>query len=309
MGYVTENLAPGEHVIYQTHLHWKIFFKAIILTIVALIFFSLQTWNREWPSVVGTILLIWAGINAIINAIDLQTSEFAVTDRRLIMKWGILHRQSIDLRIMQMETILVEQGLIGRILDYGRIVVVGSGGTRQYTPDIADPFAYRLNAQSQSGQFHSFDPSVSNTAAIPRQVRDCPYCAEPILAKARVCKHCGRDVEPLRESETTEAKPIQPSEKKGSSSPSDGPLQAVVATSTSSQKSQIVIEEPLCPGCGKPNQTGTKFCIYCGTRLRQSPTEEEIRELLCPQCNAKNPSTAKFCNECGHSLTDKQNLK
>lgn len=300
MGYVTENLAPGEHVIYQTHLHWKIFFKAIIITILALNFLSLQSWNREWPAVVGTILLIWAGINAIINAIELQTAEFAVTDRRLIMKWGILSRQSIDLRLIQMETLLVEQSLIGRILDYGKIVVVGSGGTRQYTPDIADPFAYRLNTQSQSGHFQSFDPSGSKTPPPSRDVRDCPYCAELILAKAKVCKHCGRDVPPLTESEIQVAKPIQPSEKKGSSS--DGPLRAVVTTLTSSNKSQILTEELLCPSCGKRNETATKFCIYCGTRLQHPSTEEKETEPVCPQCNAKNPTTAKFCNECGHQL-------
>lgn len=197
MGYVTENLAPGEQVIHQAKLHWKVFFSPIAKAIAAFIAFSLEREIGEATHIVGTLLLIWAGLQAIVRAIDLQTSEFAVTNRRLIMKWGILRRQSMDLSLMQMETLLVEQGLIGRILDYGRIVVAGSGGTRQYTPDIADPFRYRLSAQSQSGHIPSFDQNLCSTPKDPCQIRECPHCAEPILKKAKVCKHCGREAEPI----------------------------------------------------------------------------------------------------------------
>src|SRR5208282_2542939 len=42
----------------------------------------------------------------------------------------------------------------------------------------------------------------SRLAAGSREERECPYCAELILRKARVCKHCGRDVEPVAKSDT-----------------------------------------------------------------------------------------------------------
>jgi hypothetical protein len=39
--------------------------------------------------------------------------------------------------------------------------------------------------------------SVGQSQSPSRRERDCPFCAEPILAKAVICKHCRRDVEPL----------------------------------------------------------------------------------------------------------------
>ncbi|MGB2869782.1 MAG: zinc ribbon domain-containing protein [Bacteroidota bacterium] len=374
MGYVTENLAPGEQVVHRARLHWKIFFVPIVIAITALICFSLASslaWgNREAATIIGTVgtlLLIWAGLRAILRAINLATSEFAVTDRRLIMKWGVFRRESIDIRLMQMESLLVEQRLLAHILDYGTIIVVGSGGTRQSTPDISDPFAFRLNAQSQSGHFQSFDPSSSSTPIGANKLRECPYCAEPILTKARVCKHCGRDVEPLLQSasqtkeraasareqqepekttplrhqtDAAEKDPVKrtlPADQELKqqiydleelySAKSDDELKRIVeheeeqytrlAISVIRKELQkrgyeIVEEnaesksaetvELLCPSCGRVNESGTKFCIFCGTFLQQASNKLG----LCPNCKASNPPSAKYCNECGHHLKMKE---
>lgn len=43
-------------------------------------------------------------------------------------------------------------------------------------------------------------PAPSSASSISQAAlsqRECPWCAETILSKARVCKHCGRDVEPV----------------------------------------------------------------------------------------------------------------
>ena len=62
----------------------------------------------------------------------------------------------------------------------------------------------RLRAMAQATLAAMKKKAAAQAAAPPpaaaapvREERDCPYCAEPILTKARVCKHCGRDVEPL----------------------------------------------------------------------------------------------------------------
>ena len=162
-----------------------------------LILFALLLYQiKNIGPVVGSLIFLFAGIIGTLNAIELQTAEFAITDRRIIMKWGVLRRNSFDLRLMHLETLNVEQGILGRIFDWGRIEIIGTGGTRGYTPDISDPLAFRLHAQSQSGHYPGLDSKLSSTKVESRNLRDCPFCAEPILSGASICRHCGREIGP-----------------------------------------------------------------------------------------------------------------
>ncbi len=191
MGYVTENLMPGEHVIHRTHLHWIVFFSTVVMVLLALLMFA---GGNELLGLPLFFFLLGAAL-AFVNAVELQTSEFAVTDRRVLVKTGLVSRKSLDLNLAKVESIQVEQGVLGRVLDYGTLVVTGTGGTREKFKNIADPLAFRMHVQDQA-EHHS---SSQEQIAAPEkrgQERECPYCAETILAKARVCKHCGRDVEP-----------------------------------------------------------------------------------------------------------------
>ncbi len=77
-----------------------------------------------------------------------HSSEFAVTDKRVIIKVGILHRRTLEMLLSKVEAISVDQGLAGRMLDYGTIVVVGSGGTRESFERIAGPLEFRRAVQS-----------------------------------------------------------------------------------------------------------------------------------------------------------------
>src|SRR5687767_11939154 len=97
----------------------------------------------------------------------------------------------------KVETIGVEQSLLGRVFDFGTIVVVGTGGTQEPFHNLADPLEFRRQVQSEVSASDSFDDggSASSLPSQPRDERECPYCAELILKKARVCKHCDREVE------------------------------------------------------------------------------------------------------------------
>ena len=82
------------------------------------------------------------------------------------------------------------------------ITITGTGGTEESFPRIADPLEFRRQIQSQVVALDERRGGPQSTAGAaqpnePRVERDCPYCAERILARARVCKHCGRDVAPL----------------------------------------------------------------------------------------------------------------
>jgi uncharacterized membrane protein YdbT with pleckstrin-like domain len=199
--YTESQLLPGERIKYQAHLHVLPFLPAYIaggiLAIAGIIGLGLEI---PWLAITGFALalpiLAWTYIAR-------STSEFSITDRRVVIKVGWIRRRTHETMLTKVETIGVEQSLIGRLLDYGTIVVVGTGGTEEPFRNIARPLEFRRQVQAQitSGDDRG-RASIPEGAAAPglvpkRDERECPYCAELILKKAKVCKHCQREVQAL----------------------------------------------------------------------------------------------------------------
>ena len=189
---------PGESVIYQAKLHWIVYAWAAVLGGSGVAFLVAGA-----PAAAPGAMLL-AGIVGLVAYVKYLTSEFAVTDRRVLMKVGWIRRRSVETLLGKVEAIAIEQGIGGRLLDYGTIVVTGTGGTRERFDRIATPLEFRRQVQAQiaaileANTVHRPEiPVPEAVAGSVREERDCPYCAERILAKARVCKHCGREVEPL----------------------------------------------------------------------------------------------------------------
>ncbi len=75
------------------------------------------------------------------------TSEFAVTNKRVLVKVGFISRHTLELLLSKVETVGVDQSILGRILGYGTIVVIGTGGTREPFRAITDPLEFRHQVQ------------------------------------------------------------------------------------------------------------------------------------------------------------------
>lgn len=159
MGYVEQNLLPGEQIIYRARPHWGVFAGPAIslgigLSFVAcgLVLLSSQLGGRSVDEVgaavgcLGTataLLLLSAVLGAVSAIVIFLTTEFAVTDRRIVAKRGAIRRRSLDLLLTQIESINVNQALLGRVLNYGTVTVTGTGGTKESFPSIADPLELR----------------------------------------------------------------------------------------------------------------------------------------------------------------------
>ncbi|MFL5402283.1 MAG: PH domain-containing protein [Gemmatimonadales bacterium] len=202
MSYLDDNLLAGEHIVYRARLHWIIFATSLIVVLlgIALIIFLRRLDPEYWylgAALAGIGLLL-----AISPAIRYTSSEFAVTDKRVLAKHGFIQRDSIETLLSKVEAIGVDQGIVGRLLGFGSITITGTGGTEESFPQISRPLEFRRQIQSQivaSEERRGSQPvaSLAAEAETARVERECPYCAERILARARVCKHCGRDVVPV----------------------------------------------------------------------------------------------------------------
>lgn len=112
-------------------------------------FFGLVTLLAgAWVGVIVFFLL--AALVGLLAYLRVRTSEFAVTNKRVLIKVGVLSRRSLELLLTKIEGIGVNQDITGRVLDFGTIVVIGTGGTKEPFKNIAKPLAFRKVYRSRS---------------------------------------------------------------------------------------------------------------------------------------------------------------
>jgi len=116
--YVQGNLLKDEQVVYESRLHWISFvsFRGLFTLFIA-------------------------------PLIDRLCSEFAITNRRVVIKQGLVSRRTFEMNLSKIESVNVDQSLLGRVLGYGTITIIGTGGTRETFGDIAAPIEFRRQFQ------------------------------------------------------------------------------------------------------------------------------------------------------------------
>jgi uncharacterized membrane protein YdbT with pleckstrin-like domain len=143
--YVQNNLIPGEQVVHETGVHPVVFLSPATFVIGGIVFGAL---GMPYPGViflvVGVVLFAAAWIRQ-------WSSEFAVTNKRVIIKVGFISRRTIEINMSKVESVEIDQDIFGRLLNYGTITVIGTGGTREPFALISDPLAFRRAVQAQQG--------------------------------------------------------------------------------------------------------------------------------------------------------------
>jgi uncharacterized membrane protein YdbT with pleckstrin-like domain len=149
MSYVRKVLQPGEAVVYATRLHWLIYTHTILLLIACIILAGAVLFTSDNQSislaiaiaaVMFALLTLVVGLRAFIRR---TTTELAVTDHRVIYKSGLLSRHTIEMNRDKVESVDVDQSLLGRILGYGTVIVRGTGGSLEPIRNIGDPLTFR----------------------------------------------------------------------------------------------------------------------------------------------------------------------
>ena len=148
MKYVEQVLQPGETLVYATTLHWLVYLRALIffaLAIVCLVIArGVESPGFDTALKIGAALLCVLGIVSALSAlIRRATTELAVTDRRVIFKTGVFQRHTVEMNLSKVETVGVNQSILGRLLDYGTVIVRGTGGSFEPIPFIGEPLTFR----------------------------------------------------------------------------------------------------------------------------------------------------------------------
>jgi uncharacterized membrane protein YdbT with pleckstrin-like domain len=149
MRYVRRVLQPGETIVYSTKLHWLVYVNAILLGMICIILIggaiaTNDVQNLSLALVIAAILFALLALAAALRGfIRRATTELAVTDHRVIYKSGLLSRHTIEMNRDKVESVDVDQSLLGRIFGYGTVVVRGTGGSLEPIRNIGDPLTFR----------------------------------------------------------------------------------------------------------------------------------------------------------------------
>jgi uncharacterized membrane protein YdbT with pleckstrin-like domain len=124
MSYIDDSLIEGERILHRARVSW---------------------WSVFWYLFLGILLLVVViGLGFLVVAwVKVRSTEIAITNRRVIAKFGFIKRDTVEINLDKVEALKVEQGFAGRMLNYGTIVISGAGTSVAPIRDIADPLVFR----------------------------------------------------------------------------------------------------------------------------------------------------------------------
>ncbi|HKF71214.1 MAG TPA: PH domain-containing protein [Stellaceae bacterium] len=152
MGYVEHVLQPGETLLHKSKLHWLIYLPVLpFLGVVALgmaLSSAMQSQGSEVNTAVLPVSLIVVGAGGAFITwsrawLRRMSTELAVTDRRVIFKRGLVRRHTVEMNMDKVESVDVDQSILGRIFNYGDVTIRGTGASIEPLRLIDDPLGFR----------------------------------------------------------------------------------------------------------------------------------------------------------------------
>jgi uncharacterized membrane protein YdbT with pleckstrin-like domain len=146
--YIDEILQPGEKVLYSTNAHWMFYLPAIVAWMLAVVLLVLSR-----ATITEGIVLLCLSASAVVALAALYwtarawfhrwTTETDVTNLRVVHKTGFIKRRTFEMSLDKVESVDVNQSILGRILNYGDVTILGVGEGKETIATIASPLAFR----------------------------------------------------------------------------------------------------------------------------------------------------------------------
>ena len=156
MGYVEQTIGKDEVVLMKSHIHWltmmPMFLTGVLLAGLAgtAIFYILNNNENKIMAWAGCVLLLF-GIMLMFSAyLKRSRSEFAVTNKRVVIKTGIFTKDTFEMLKDKIESIAVHQNFVGNMFGYGTISIKGTGGSTETFKYISDPMKFKQCVQEQN---------------------------------------------------------------------------------------------------------------------------------------------------------------
>lgn len=132
-----------QRVIYQARLHWIIFVWPVVLLLMGFWLSFAFVSSREVGVLAIFIGMAWGGL----MWLTYQFSSLTIKEKQVILRSGILVRQTIDIPLNKIESIDIRQSILGSLFRYGSLLITGTGGTRQWMGYVAKPLTCRRHIE------------------------------------------------------------------------------------------------------------------------------------------------------------------
>lgn len=146
MSYVRRTMGPNETILFMTGYHWLVWLEAAVMTApaVAILSVGYPYGVLDFALLVPSLIALPFGLMYFGRAVS---TEIAVTSDRFIRKTGIVSYDTEELALDKIETVVVEQSIIGRLLGYGLVRVHGTGAGAIEVRMVEFPIRLRHNIQ------------------------------------------------------------------------------------------------------------------------------------------------------------------
>jgi len=150
--YVESVLAPGERIVHRAAItHWKFALSYLIGALCLIGAAVLVYFDRQHGPLVAAALVVLGVVIIMVALIRRGTTELVLTDRRLIAKRGLISRVTVEMQLTKVESLHINQSVMGRMLDYGDVVVVGTGSSLEPLRGICEPLELRRKLGELAG--------------------------------------------------------------------------------------------------------------------------------------------------------------
>ena len=170
MGYIDKNLIDGENVVYEARLHWVLFIRPALLSLIfltiatALFYFASDSINSDgelWMRRIGGVSIVLAILPLVVGVFRRSAREYAVTNKRVVMQNGVMGRMTEEVFLNKIESIGVDQSVMGRMLGFGTVTIRGTGGSFGPFERVSAPLELRRQIQEQIAKsFGGIPPAV-----------------------------------------------------------------------------------------------------------------------------------------------------
>lgn len=137
-------LMPNEHIVYQTNPHWVIFGMPIGFFALGVATYLLF----PFLAIFGYALGAFAVGAMLLSVITFRCTEYIITNKRYIKKFGFLTRSTSGVILERIEGVDVRQTISGRLFGFGIVQITGTGGSHDFAFNIPSPFEFRANLQN-----------------------------------------------------------------------------------------------------------------------------------------------------------------
>lgn len=146
MSYIEKNLLNDEVLAFTTRKHWVIFILPLLFTLFGFVFWA-QNDVLVLLGYLAWFMALYYWLTAITTYI---TSEYAVTNKRVLIKIGFIQRQTWETLLPKVASLEVNQSIIGRMLGYGTLIIQSTGGGKDSFTVINNPLVFRRRVQEQA---------------------------------------------------------------------------------------------------------------------------------------------------------------